>query len=146
VGDTGVADTHESPHRVAHDRLAHARVGHLATVTAAGAPHVVPCRFAFLEGTIVSAVDGKPKSTNELRRLANIEANPAVSLVVDHYDDDDWTRLWWVRVDGRARVIDSGPEREPALDALAAKYPQYRELRPPGAVVEITPTTWRSWP
>ena len=95
--------------------------------------------------TIVSAVDAKPKTTLALRRLANIDENPQVSLVVDHYDDD-WTQLWWVRVDGLARVVEDGPEREAALDALAVKYDQYRQTRPPGAVIAIEPTAWRAWP
>jgi PPOX class probable F420-dependent enzyme len=90
-------------------------------------------------------VDAKPKSTLELQRVRNVAARPAASLVVDHYDDD-WTELWWIRVDGAARVIESGAERDAALDALAAKYPQYVESPPPGAVVAIDVETWRAWP
>ncbi len=126
-------------------RVSEARVARLATVTADGTAHVVPCCFAVEGDTILTAVDGKPKSTTALKRLANIEAHPGVSLVVDHYEDD-WDRLWWVRVDGRARIVRSGPERERALDALAAKYPQYQEVRPPGAVIVVEDLTWRSWP
>ncbi len=126
-------------------RFAAARVARLATVTVAGAAHVVPCCFAVLDdGRIVTAVDAKPKSTLALRRLDNITANPAVSLVVDYYDDD-WTQLWWVRVDGEANMLHDGATYELTLDALAAKYEQYRETRPAGAVIEITPTIWRSW-
>jgi len=122
-----------------------ARVARLATVTADGAAHVVPCCFAVLvDGTVVSAVDGKPKSTTSLRRLDNIAANPAVSLVVDRYDDD-WAELWWVRVDGTATAITEGADYELALDALAAKYEQYRSDRPAGAVISISPTNQRSW-
>ena len=127
-------------------RVAAARVGRLATVTKSGGAHVVPCCFDLVDTRIVSAVDAKPKSTMALRRLANIEANPGVSLVVDHYDDREWDNLWWVRIDGQAHVVDSGPERDRALDALAAKYAQYRAQRPPGPVVIIEPTRWRSWP
>ena len=117
----------------------------LATVTAVGAAHVVPCCFTLLDdGTVVSAVDGKPKSTASLRRLANISVNPRVSLVVDHYDDD-WSLLWWVRVDGVAQILNDGATYQAALDALAAKYEQYRSMRPTGAVVVINPTQWRSW-
>ena len=93
---------------------------------------------------IVSAVDGKPKSTLELRRLANIAAHPHVSMVVDRYDDD-WSQLWWVRVDGVARTLTSGPEYEASLNALAAKYQQYVVERPQGAVIVVEATTWRSW-
>ncbi len=130
----------------ARARVAAARVGHLSTVTSEGRPHVVPCCFALVGDVLVSAVDGKPKSTTALRRLANVEARPWASLLVDHYDDGDWSALWWVRVDGRARVVAAGPERERALDALVAKHPQYREVRPPGAVLVVEDLRWRSWP
>jgi PPOX class probable F420-dependent enzyme len=126
-------------------RVAEARVGRLGTVTDDGRPHLVPCCFALDGDTLYSAVDAKPKSTQALRRLANLRANGAASLLVDHYDED-WSTLWWVRVDGRGRVIDSGPERERALDLLAAKYEQYRRQRPPGAVVAVEATGWRAWP
>jgi len=125
--------------------VAAARVGRLATVTAGGRPHVVPCCFAAHDGALVSAVDAKPKSTMALRRLDNVRANPAASLVVDHYDDADWGRLWWVRVDGTARVVEGGAERDAAVAALVAKYPQYREQPPPGAVLALDPVTWRGW-
>src|SRR5688500_8117043 len=87
-------------------RIDEARVGRLATVTPEGAPHVVPCCYVLAGETVYSAVDGKPKSTLALRRLANVMAHPATSLLVDHYDDD-WSALWWVRLDGSARVLDA---------------------------------------
>jgi PPOX class probable F420-dependent enzyme len=127
-------------------RVAEGRVGRLATVTAQGRPHAVPCCYALLGDAIVTAVDAKPKSTSNLRRLDNVRANPVASLLVDHYDDSDWAQLWWVRVDGRARVVASGEEREAALDVLAAKYEQYRERRPPGAVLVVEQLRWRGWP
>ncbi len=126
-------------------RVAEARVGRLATVTAQGGPHVVPCCFALDGDTAYSAVDAKPKSTLALRRLANIRAQPAASLLVDHYEDD-WSALWWVRLDGAARVVEDPTEHDHALDLLAAKYPQYRATRPPGPVVALAVTTWRAWP
>lgn len=78
-----------------------ARVARLSTTRADGRPHVVPMTFALLSGgehadALVTAVDAKPKRTTDLQRLRNIAANPAVSVLVDHYDDD-WTQLWWVR-------------------------------------------------
>jgi PPOX class probable F420-dependent enzyme len=127
-------------------RVAEGRVGRLATVTAQGRPHAVPCCYALLGDAIATAVDAKPKSTSNLRRLDNVRANPVASLLVDHYDDSDWAQLWWVRVDGRARVVASGEEREAALDVLAAKYEQYRERRPPGAVLVVEQLRWRGWP
>lgn len=128
-------------------RVSEARVGRLATVTPEGRPHLVPCCFVLdLDGQVVySAVDAKPKSTLALRRLANVRAHPATSLLVDHYGED-WTTLWWVRLDGDARVVDAYDEHEHALDLLAAKYPQYRQHRPPGSVLALTVTTWRAWP
>lgn len=126
-------------------RVEEARVGRLASVTPDGAPHQVPCCFVSTGDTLYSAVDAKPKSSLALRRLANLRANPAASLLVDHYADD-WSTLWWVRVDGTARVLDSGAERDRALHLLGAKYEQYRTEPPPGAVIAIDATTWRAWP
>ena len=126
-------------------RVGEARSGVLSTVTAEGQPHAVPCCF-FLKGDVIySAVDAKPKSTLALRRLDNLAANPAACLLVDFYDDD-WSKLWWIRVDGAARVLVDGDERDHAIDLLAAKYPQYRETRPPGPVIAMDITVWRSWP
>jgi PPOX class probable F420-dependent enzyme len=130
---------------VRRDRLAAARVARLGTVTADGRPHLVPCCFALVGDTAYSAVDAKPKSTLALRRLANLRTNPRASLLVDHYAED-WATLWWIRVDGTGRVIEDGPEHATALAALAAKYEQYRRRTPPGAVVALDITAWRSWP
>jgi PPOX class probable F420-dependent enzyme len=128
------------PPGIAEQRLALARVGRLATVTAAGRPHVVAVCFALHDGRIVTAVDAKPKATTALARLDNVRASGRASLLVDHYDED-WSQLWWVRVDGAAEVIES----EQAIDALAAKYDQYRAARPAGPVIAIAPDRWRSW-
>ena len=125
-------------------RATSSRVARLATVRADGTPHVVPVCFAVDGNRIVSVVDHKPKVTTSLRRLDNVRAHPAVSLLVDHYDDD-WARLWWVRVDGTATVRDDGPEHESAVDLLAAKYAQYRHVRPTGSVLEITAGRWLGW-
>jgi len=127
-------------------RVAAARVGRLATVTVDGDPHLVPCCFAVVGPAIVTAVDAKPKSTTALRRLDNIRSTARAALLVDHYDDTDWTLLWWVRVDGRARVVEDGPSRESAIDALATKYSQYRDARPPGAAIVIDELRWSAWP
>jgi len=127
------------------DRVAGARVARLATVTPDGRPHVVPCCFVLVGDTFYSAVDGKPKSTLALQRLANVAATPAASLLVDHYDDD-WSTLWWVRVDGSARIVGDADERAVALHHLRARYPQYQEVPPPGDVLAIDATRWRSWP
>ena len=130
----------------ARRRVASARVGRLATVTSDGGPHVVPCCFAVVGDVIATAVDDvKRKSTGALRRLDNVRANPRATLLVDHYDDD-WSALWWVRVDGAARLLDHGDEREALLDALVAKYEEYVARRPPGAVIALDATRWTAWP
>lgn len=126
-------------------RVETARVGHLATVRAEGGPHVVPCCFILSGEVLYSAVDGKPKSTVALQRLDNVAANPWASLLVDHYAED-WSTLWWVRVDGTARIIPSGPEFDRALLDLTAKYEQYVRQPPPGPVVAIDIIAWRAWP
>jgi PPOX class probable F420-dependent enzyme len=128
------------PPATAEERLAAARVARLATVTADGRPHVVAVCFAEHAGRIVTAVDAKPKTKKTLARLDNVRATGRASLLADHYEED-WARLWWVRVDGSAEVVES----EAAIDALAAKYEQYRASRPAGPVITITPERWRSW-
>jgi PPOX class probable F420-dependent enzyme len=120
----------------ARRRLADSRDARLATVSGKGRPHVVPIVFALEDDTIYFAVDAKPKTTTNLQRLKNIAANPAVSLLVDHYEGD-WTRLWWVRVDGTAHLVTDGGEVEHATDLLVARYAQYRSARPGGPVVAI---------
>jgi PPOX class probable F420-dependent enzyme len=129
----------------ATERLSRARVARLATVTPVGRPHVVAVCFALVQRQIYTAVDGKPKATRALKRLDNVAATGRASLLVDHYEED-WSRLWWVRVDGPARVRERGREFEAALDALVEKYEQYRAERPAGPVIALTPETWRSWP
>lgn len=127
----------------ARRRLSEARVGRLATADAGGVPHVVPLAFALDGDTVYWAVDQKPKRTRELKRLANIRANPNVELVVDRYEER-WDRIWWVRAAGPARIVQGEAETERALELLAAKYRQYRRLRPPGPVVaiEVARLTW----
>ena len=127
-------------------RVAAARVAHLATVRPDGRPDVVPCCFALADdGRLFTAVDGKPKSTRRLQRLANVRARPDVTVLVDAYDED-WARLWWVRVRGVARVVPDGdPAVALALGLLAAKYPQYRAAPPAGPVLEVTAGAIRWW-
>ena len=125
-------------------RVADARVARLATVDASGRPHLVPFCFVLDGDEVLSAVDAKPKATRRLRRLQNVGANPSVSVLVDHYEED-WQSLWWVRLDGRAEVVDSGPRSERALDLLAGKYAQYREDRPAGPVLSIHVEHWAGW-
>jgi PPOX class probable F420-dependent enzyme len=128
----------------ARDRVTGARVARLATVDAGGRPRVQPCCFALDGEVLYSAVDAKPKRTMRLARLDDIAAHPDVSLVVDHYEDD-WSKLWWVRLSGHARLVDGGPEWDRAISLLVAKYAQYRTSSPTGTVIAIEVDRWRAW-
>lgn len=125
----------------AREQFGTARVARLATADRRGRPHVVAIVFVVEGAAIYSAVDAKPKSSTVLRRLANIAANPQVSLLVDYYDDD-WTQLWWARADGMARVL---PDCPGAVGSLAERYPQYRAEPPPGPVIAIEVERWSGW-
>jgi PPOX class probable F420-dependent enzyme len=125
-------------------RVADARVGRLATSEGDGPPHLVPVCFVLSGDTVYSAVDRKPKRTRQLRRLANVRARPAATLLVDEYADD-WSRLWWVRLRGPARVLEDGQERLSALALLREKYPQYVAQPPDGAVLALDVNEWRAW-
>lgn len=129
-------------------RVRTARVGRLATVTPDRKPHVVPFVFALVEeaSTIRAywVVDQKPKRTPELRRVRNLLQNPAVQFVVDGYEED-WDRLWWVRVSGTGRVVDAPAERDAALAALGAKYPRYAAAPPAGPIIAIDVETVSGW-
>lgn len=121
-------------------RLTNARVARLATITPNGKPHIVPVTFAMKESTLYIAVDHKPKTHKTLQRIKNIKANPAVSVLADHYAED-WTTLWWTRADGTATIT----EDETPIDLLVAKYPQYQETRPHGPVIEVRIHHWTGW-
>ena len=125
-------------------RISEARVARLATTDAGRQPHIVPITFALDGDTLYFAVDAKPKRTTNLKRLRNIAAIPAVSVLFDHYDEN-WDRLWWVRVDGRARVIDDAAGASRAIDLLVSRYPQYQHTRPPGPVVAISINRMTGW-
>ncbi len=112
----------------------------LATTEADGRSHLVPLCFVLEGDVLYSAVDRKPKRSPRLKRLENVALHPEVTLLVDHYEED-WAALWWVRVDGIAEVTES----EAAIDALAAKYEQYRSDPPPGPVIAVGLTDWRGW-
>jgi PPOX class probable F420-dependent enzyme, Rv0121 family len=126
-------------------RLAAAPVARLATLRADGTPRLVPITFALVDGLVCSAVDEvKPKRSTRLARLDDVRRDPRVALIADHYADD-WSALWWVRVDGTAQVHADGDLRDRALAALAAKYPPYATTPPGGAVLVITPDRWAGW-
>lgn len=136
------------------ERLESAPFAVLATFGPGHRIDLVPCCFAVLDRSdahghgavdLVTAVDHKPKRHQRLARLANVAADPEVGLLVDHRDPDDWGSLWWIRVQGSARITEAGADHEAALDALAVKYPQYRQHRPEGPALHITPRRWAQW-
>lgn len=130
--------------RAAAARFADAPSAVLATISPSGAPHLVPVVFAVSGDTVYTAVDAKRKTTQRLRRLANIEADARVTLLVDHYADD-WTQLWWVRADGEATVHHSGEEMAAGYSLLRHKYVQYQRLALDGPVVTVAVRRWSSW-
>jgi PPOX class probable F420-dependent enzyme len=117
--------------------LTRQRVAHFATADSGGAPHVVPICFALVGERVYVALDEKPKRLTDLtrlRRVRNLIENPRVAIVVDVYDDHDWSRLGFALLRGRARLLladqvdVSGDERSTALAALRARYEQYRSM------------------
>ena len=131
-------------------RFTQSPIARLATTTPDGIPHLVPVVFAVDRASrgapdvVYTAVDAKPKTTRRLRRLDNIESNPAVSLLVDHYSDD-WTQLWWVRADGVAAVHSGGEAMDTGFRLLRAKYPQYQSVPLHGPVIAVTVHRWSGW-
>jgi len=127
-------------------------VARLATLAPGGRPHQVPIVFARVQGLLWSPIDAKPKAPGELARVRHLRANPAASLLLDDYSED-WSRLWWLRVDATARVVepedpDADPAAAAAVAALRAKYPQYARvavLREPAVLLELRPVRIASW-
>ena len=132
----------------AWEKVSSARVGRMATVTPEHRPHVVPFVFVLMERGSARiaywAVDRKPKRSTDLKRIRNLEQNPAVEFVIDGYDED-WEQLWWVRCSGTARVVADEIERRTALRALEEKYPRYGNDPPDGPVVAIDIETIQGW-
>jgi PPOX class probable F420-dependent enzyme len=127
--------------------VSHASVGRLATVDGHGRPHVVPVCFALLDDCVYSVLDAKPKrvAVTQLRRVRNLLANPNVQLLIDRYDED-WTRLAYVQLRGRAELLLPGAEHGRALAALRVKYPQYELMAIEGApMIKITVEEAISW-
>lgn len=124
------------------------RSGRLATVDPHGQPHVVPICYALVDGILYTPIDEKPKSGDprELRRIRNILANPHVCLVVDHYEDEDWSQLAWLQVRGLATLVEAPDERARALAALRARYRQYQTMALEGLpLLRITPARLVAW-
>jgi PPOX class probable F420-dependent enzyme len=119
-------------------------VARLASADQAGRPHIVPVTFVLDGDRVYTAVDAKPKTTRNLRRLRNIRANPQVAVLADHYDED-WATLWWVRADGRAQIVEEPQQIARPVELLAARYAQYRETPPAGPVIAVRVDRWSGW-
>lgn len=132
------------PEDVARRAFTSMPVARMATADAAGRPHLVPTAFAVAGDRIYTAVDHKPKSTRDLKRLRNLRENPRVALLADHYADD-WERLWWVRADGRAEIVGDEADAAGPIDLLVAKYARYRATRPRGPLIAVTVERWVGW-
>jgi PPOX class probable F420-dependent enzyme len=132
------------PVDLARARFATASVVRLATSDAAGQPHLVVTTFAVKDDQVFTVVDHKPKTTRNLKRLRNIEENPRVAVLADHYEDQ-WEALWWVRADGQARILASAAEMAAPIQLLVGRYRQYREARPEGPVIAISVDHWTGW-
>jgi PPOX class probable F420-dependent enzyme, Rv0121 family len=132
-----------------HERrfLSAQRVGHLATADGRAIPHVVPVCFTISQGTLYITIDEKPKRVAgaALKRVRNIERNPMVAIVVDRYDED-WTRLGWVMLRGRAEILRAGTEHDRAQELLRSRYRQLAAMqiadRPVIAVRLERVTSW----
>lgn len=124
------------------------RSGRLATVDPQGRPHAVPICYALVDGILYTPIDEKPKTGDprSLRRIRNILANPHVCLVVDHYEDAEWSRLRWLQVRGVADLVEDAAERARALAALRERYRQYRSMALEELpLLRITPTRLVGW-
>jgi PPOX class probable F420-dependent enzyme len=125
-------------------RFARVPIVRLATSNAVGQPHIVATTFVVAHGLIFSAIDNKPKRSRNLKRLRNIQTNPRVSVLADHYEDD-WSQLWWTRADGTAIVIESEQDMVEPIRLLGEKYWHYRKDRPEGPVIAVTVDRWTGW-
>jgi PPOX class probable F420-dependent enzyme len=119
-------------------------VARLATVRPDGRPHLVPLVFALVDDTVYSAVDAKPKRSRGLQRLVNVRADPRCALLVDHYDDD-WSRLWWVRADGRCTIVDEPSGAHPGIQLLRQRFRQYVDEPPAGPLLVVSVQQWTGW-
>jgi PPOX class probable F420-dependent enzyme len=127
----------------ARRRVETARVARLGTLAPDGRLHLVPICFAVADDTLYTSVDSKPKRSRALQRLENVRANAEVCVLVDEWHED-WSLLWWVRLRGRARVLEEGEEEARAHALLRAKYEQYA-ADPLGPVIAVDLAERRAW-
>src|SRR6476661_3630379 len=108
-------------------RLAGHDHGVLCTVHPVRGTDAVPVVYALVDGHVGIPVDlVKPKASTTLQRARNLAADPRATLLVEHWDRDDWSQLWWARAELRWSGDDA--DRAAALRAaLAGRFVQYRE-------------------
>ena len=128
------------------ERLRAARHGVLGTVHATRAVDAVPVVFVVHDDQVVIPIDTvKPKAGGRLQRLRNLDRDDRAVLLVDHYDDD-WSALWWIRLDGTGRLLNRDDEYERAMKLLVDKYQQYEQQEPSGPLIAIDVDHWTAWP
>jgi PPOX class probable F420-dependent enzyme len=117
--------------------LESSRVGHLGAIDSTGQPRVLPVTFAISQGAVWTVIDNKPKSAErEPARIGWLRRLPRAAITVDRYADD-WSELRWVQLLGEVAILD-GPPGGPGMEALAARYPQYRSDPPPGPLLRLS--------
>lgn len=124
--------------------LLRGRRGYLATIGPDGSPHLIPVCFTWAGDVIWTAIDSKPKSTDELQRLKDVARDPRTAFIVDRWDED-WSKLSWLQARGAATVIEEGAEVSKTRAALKDKYPQYRDVAVEGPVIRIDVDRWIGW-
>jgi PPOX class probable F420-dependent enzyme len=127
-----------------HRRAAEARVARVGTVDERGRVHLVPIVFVIDGDTLYSATDA---GARPVKRLRNLRRDPRVTVLVDGYSED-WSRVWWVRLRGRGRAVEAGPERDHARRLLWEKYPQFASVQAPeadGPVMAVDIQEWSGW-
>ncbi|HEY3192466.1 MAG TPA: pyridoxamine 5'-phosphate oxidase family protein [Solirubrobacterales bacterium] len=127
----------------ANELLETARVGRLGLLDQEGGPRVLPVTYAIADGRIWSAIDRKPKRPGEPARLRFLRRDPRAALTVDRYSDD-WDQLAWAQVLGRVSIIEVADGAN-GLEALSAKYEQYRREPPPGPLLALQPERYLWW-
>jgi PPOX class probable F420-dependent enzyme len=131
-------------HSTAWGLIETARVATLATTRVGGSPHLVPCVFAPADPVVYIPVDAKPKRSRALARLKNLEADPRAAILV-HSWNEDWSRLWWVRLDGRARLLDDPSELQGPRRLLLGRYTQYIDAADLHPIIAVDVDSWTGW-
>ena len=119
-----------------------ARVSRVATASADGVPHAVPVCHVLAGQKLYFG------SGNDGTKIRNLKANPRITVIVDEYSDH-WSSLKGAMIQGRARLIERGPEFTGARARLYEKYPQYQKeaalATSDSIIIEVTPKRIFTW-